>query len=65
MKNTEELEACLQQNKFHPLNFLIPNDIRNISVTGTDLYATLQPYETADDGLTIVSTFTFFSEASS
>lgn len=65
MKTTDELERLLEFNKFHPLNFLIPSEIWNMSLQEPDMYLTIQPYETADDGSGMVSMFTFFSESQS
>jgi len=51
MKYTEELEESLDWNHFHPLNFFVPSNIRQI-----------KPYEVMLDG-TIVSVFSFYAES--
>lgn len=51
MKNVNELEASLNSNHFHPLNFFIPSKIRPI-----------KPYEVMLDQ-TVVSVYSFYSES--
>jgi serine/threonine protein kinase len=51
MKNVKELEASLDSNHFHPLNFFVPMNIRPI-----------KPYEVMLDG-TLVSVYSFYSES--
>lgn len=51
MKNVKELELSLESNHFHPLNFLVPSNIRPI-----------KPYEIMLDG-TVVSVYSFYSES--
>lgn len=51
MKNLRKLNKSLQNNHFHPLNFFVPWDIRQI-----------KPYEIMLDG-TVISMYSFYSEA--
>lgn len=51
MKNVKRLEQSLESNHFHPLNFFVPSNIRQI-----------KPYEVMLDS-TIISVFTFYSES--
>ena len=50
MKNVRKIRKSLKNNHFHPLNFFVPNDIRQV-----------KPYEVMPDG--VISFFTFTSEA--
>lgn len=51
MKNIKVLEKSLDRHHFHPLNFFVPIDIKQI-----------KPYEIMEDG-SIVSVFSFYSES--
>jgi hypothetical protein len=51
MKNVNKLEQSLESNHFHPLNFFVPSNIRQI-----------KPYEVMYDS-TILSVFSFYSES--
>lgn len=51
MKSAEELEDSLSSNHFHPLNFFVPMNIRQ-----------MKPYEVMLDG-TVVSVYSFYTES--
>ena len=51
MKNIKELEESLNRNHYHPLNFAVPTNIKQI-----------KPYDVMLDG-TIVSFYSFYSES--
>ena len=51
MKNIKELEKSLDRNHFHPLNFFVATNIKQI-----------KPYEVMLDS-TIISIFSFYSES--